>query len=302
VREPVKTVCRMRAARGFAPHARRSFFERVHGFGILFVSRNLTSPRTRQKLLRSIEFAILSTSTALREIMRGLLAALLLSILTLFGSFDNADAGSTVSVRGYTTSRGTYVAPHYRTSPNSSRIDNWSTRGNVNPFTGKSGIMILAVTATVSAQATAKEITDSECASITVQASRDAYYRTGRRCACPEDLTTNGGRCGAYYRTGRRCACPEDLTTNGGRCGGRSAYSKPGEPHLTVTLQTCQRLRLIAVKPIEASRSPLASTSKCFGPHCAALSNRARRLERGLDANRTCGSRHPYHYDVRGER
>jgi len=54
------------------------------------------------------------------------------------------------------------------------------------------------------AQATAKEITDAECASIIVQASRDAYYRTGRRCACPEDLATNG------------------------RCGMRSAYSKPG--------------------------------------------------------------------------
>ena len=80
-----------------------------------------------------------TSPTTLREIMRGLLAALLLSILTLFGSFDNADAGGTVSVRGYTTSRGTYVAPHYRTSPNSTRIDNWSTRGNVNPFTGKSG-------------------------------------------------------------------------------------------------------------------------------------------------------------------
>ena len=71
--------------------------------------------------------------------MRGLLAALLLSLLTLFASLDNSDARSTVSVRGYTTSKGNYVAPHYRTSPNNTRIDNWSTRGNVNPFTGKSG-------------------------------------------------------------------------------------------------------------------------------------------------------------------
>src|SRR5260221_10268456 len=31
-------VCRVRAAHGFPPHARRSFFERVHGLGILPVS------------------------------------------------------------------------------------------------------------------------------------------------------------------------------------------------------------------------------------------------------------------------
>src|SRR5262249_17702342 len=66
-------------------------------------------------------------------------------------------------------------------------------------------LIILALTATVFAHAAAKEITDTECASIIIQASRDAYYRTG------------GG-----------CACPEGLATNGGRCGGRSAYSKPG--------------------------------------------------------------------------
>src|SRR5262249_51167071 len=31
-------VCRGRASRGFPPHARRSFFERVHGIGILLIS------------------------------------------------------------------------------------------------------------------------------------------------------------------------------------------------------------------------------------------------------------------------
>ncbi|QYG04662.1 hypothetical protein [Massilia sp. NP310] len=42
-------------------------------------------------------------------------------------------------VRGYTKKDGTYVAPHYRSSPNSTRNDNYSTRGNVNPYTGKEG-------------------------------------------------------------------------------------------------------------------------------------------------------------------
>lgn len=42
-------------------------------------------------------------------------------------------------VRGYTKRDGTYVAPHYQTNPNGTRNDNWSTRGNVNPFTGEPG-------------------------------------------------------------------------------------------------------------------------------------------------------------------
>lgn len=42
-------------------------------------------------------------------------------------------------VSGYTRSNGTYVAPHYQTNPNATRNDNWSTRGNVNPFTGTLG-------------------------------------------------------------------------------------------------------------------------------------------------------------------
>jgi hypothetical protein len=45
-----------------------------------------------------------------------------------------------VRVRGYTRRDGTYVAPHYRSSPNSTKMDNWSTRGNVNPYTGREGI------------------------------------------------------------------------------------------------------------------------------------------------------------------
>ena len=44
-----------------------------------------------------------------------------------------------VSVKGHYRSNGTYVQPHYRSSPNSTKADNWSTRGNVNPYTGRAG-------------------------------------------------------------------------------------------------------------------------------------------------------------------
>lgn len=42
-------------------------------------------------------------------------------------------------VKGYAKKDGTYVAPHYRTAPDSNPYNNYSTTGNVNPYTGKEG-------------------------------------------------------------------------------------------------------------------------------------------------------------------
>jgi len=44
-----------------------------------------------------------------------------------------------VSVRGYQRSDGTYVQPSHRSDPNGNANDNWSTKGNTNPYTGKEG-------------------------------------------------------------------------------------------------------------------------------------------------------------------
>jgi hypothetical protein len=44
-----------------------------------------------------------------------------------------------VAVKGYYRKDGTYVAPHMRSSPNGTTSDNWSTYGNINPYTGKAG-------------------------------------------------------------------------------------------------------------------------------------------------------------------
>lgn len=49
------------------------------------------------------------------------------------------EAQSSNSVRGYTKKDGTYVAPHQRTNPDKSKSNNWSTKGNTNPYTGKPG-------------------------------------------------------------------------------------------------------------------------------------------------------------------
>jgi hypothetical protein len=57
----------------------------------------------------------------------------------LFGlSIFSAEAA--VRVRGYyKPSFGTFVMPHYRSNPDSSRFNNWSAKGNYNLFTGKKG-------------------------------------------------------------------------------------------------------------------------------------------------------------------
>lgn len=45
----------------------------------------------------------------------------------------------TSRTNGYYKNNGTYVKPYYRTSPNSKKNDNYSYKGNYNPYTGKYG-------------------------------------------------------------------------------------------------------------------------------------------------------------------
>jgi hypothetical protein len=42
-------------------------------------------------------------------------------------------------VNGYFKKDGTYVPGYYRSSPNGTNLDNYSTKGNVNPYNGNSG-------------------------------------------------------------------------------------------------------------------------------------------------------------------
>lgn len=60
---------------------------------------------------------------------------LMLALLLLIPVTVQAD----VYVEGYYRKDGTYVSPHYRSDPNGSTSDNWSTKGNVNPYTGEKG-------------------------------------------------------------------------------------------------------------------------------------------------------------------
>lgn len=65
--------------------------------------------------------------------MKGL--SILLFVLMAFV----ASAQKTTYHKAYITKKGTYVQGHVQTSPNKSTRDNYSTKGNRNPYTGKTG-------------------------------------------------------------------------------------------------------------------------------------------------------------------
>ena len=48
-------------------------------------------------------------------------------------------AARPVKVKSTVTKTGTVKQPHYRTAPNKTKMDNYGTKGNTNPYTGKKG-------------------------------------------------------------------------------------------------------------------------------------------------------------------
>lgn len=54
-------------------------------------------------------------------------------------SSTHSSGSGSHSIKGYTKKNGAYVAPSHATNPNKSKRDNWSTKGNANPHTGKEG-------------------------------------------------------------------------------------------------------------------------------------------------------------------
>lgn len=53
-----------------------------------------------------------------------------------YSGYTNSD---NVHVNGYYKNNGTYVKEHYRTKANNDKSDNFSSKGNINPYTGKKG-------------------------------------------------------------------------------------------------------------------------------------------------------------------
>ena len=70
--------------------------------------------------------------------MKKIIIALILFVGLI--SFSVQAEARITSVRGYyKPSIGRYIMPYYKTTPNKTRFDNFSTKGNSNPFTGKKG-------------------------------------------------------------------------------------------------------------------------------------------------------------------
>ena len=72
------------------------------------------------------------------------LPILLIGSLTLFAnpSFAQRKSSSDVYVKSYVKSNGTVVEGHMRSAPDKSAGNNFSTKGNVNPYTGEAGTVI----------------------------------------------------------------------------------------------------------------------------------------------------------------
>ena len=72
-------------------------------------------------------------------VMAGSVSAERRSSRSTYGTYGTGSNARSTRVDGYTKRDGTYVAPHQRTSPNGTQRDNYNTRGNYNPSTGKTG-------------------------------------------------------------------------------------------------------------------------------------------------------------------
>ena len=70
--------------------------------------------------------------------MKNLLLTLSFAFVSLIG-YSQTTNPKTEHIHGYIKSNGTYVEPHYQTKPNKTTKDNWSTKGNTNFETEKSG-------------------------------------------------------------------------------------------------------------------------------------------------------------------
>lgn len=66
--------------------------------------------------------------------MKSALAMILLCSLAATSFAKDSHA-----VKGYTKKDGTYVEPHRATNPDNTKVNNYSAKGNVNPYTGKEG-------------------------------------------------------------------------------------------------------------------------------------------------------------------
>ncbi|MGH1336828.1 MAG: peptidoglycan-binding domain-containing protein [Aureispira sp.] len=94
-----------------------------------------------------------------------------------------------VKVKGYYKSNDTYVKSHYRTAPNSTNTDNFSTRGNTNYYTGKPGWIAPDNQPTTSARQPSYESTSNYRSSSSYE-STTTYNTPDYNRSSPQSTTT----------------------------------------------------------------------------------------------------------------
>ncbi len=82
-----------------------------------------------KKLLIAVALMLVATATAQAQ-SRGLYGS---------GAYGTGSNPQSHTISPYVNSQGTYVQGSHATNPNSTQMDNYSTRGNVNPYTGNVG-------------------------------------------------------------------------------------------------------------------------------------------------------------------
>lgn len=92
----------------------------------------------KNRSIKSKEIRVRLITNTVRHILSRLVGLVLVLCWVNLASAQQKSA-SDVYVKGYTRSDGTYVRPHWRSAPNGTKVDNFSTEGNVNPYTGKPG-------------------------------------------------------------------------------------------------------------------------------------------------------------------
>jgi hypothetical protein len=84
-----------------------------------------------------VVLVLFSVATVLRHLRVDVSMKLFIMASVLFLGLASAEARTRVS--GYSKRSGSYVGTHMRTSKDATRMNNWSTKGNINPYTGKKG-------------------------------------------------------------------------------------------------------------------------------------------------------------------
>ena len=64
---------------------------------------------------------------------------MLISLAVICAAASPVMAAGSHFTRGYIRNDGAYVQPHYSTNSDSTKLNNWSTQGNYNPYTGRQG-------------------------------------------------------------------------------------------------------------------------------------------------------------------